>query len=265
MGVEVRAFSSRGTRKSIKTSALSEKEGRDYLGSGLIPVAIRKMTDVRLAQKIASINISKVAGGEEQKGQVEEIKVHLGHYWKEPREVFARLVEQYVANIRGEGVSCRSPQFYAETPAYWKQEIFTTLQPMIAQEIADRIKALRDVGAEQVRAPVSRNPVSDSTNSTNATNPLPDWARSPGALLVRSAKTQAQVVFSRALVSGGRLAAKFPTYMKLYSTASQLKESVEHWAGQVDPVVIHQALDMIRQGVETSARIVSNPNQVKGR
>ena len=123
-------------RNKDTISALSETR------PDLIQMAKRKINDVWEVSKIMKADLSKATP--EEKVVIESIKYKLGPYWKEPREIWARLVEQYVGE-KGSGIS--ADKDLTNTPGWWKQEDFDALKPMIKEELDRRLAILRG-GAE---------------------------------------------------------------------------------------------------------------------
>lgn len=88
---------------------------------------------------------SKQVSKEERK-DAQEVVSRVGGYWRDPREVWARLVEQYVAVSNGRRTeAAESPEYYYAHPAYWSREKFAEYQPIIKAEIEKRISNARGV------------------------------------------------------------------------------------------------------------------------
>lgn len=80
----------------------------------------------------------------EEKKDAKEVVARVGGYWGDPREVWARLVEQYVATTLGkQTVAAESPEFYEKHPAYWSKETFAKFQPEVKAELERRISIAR--------------------------------------------------------------------------------------------------------------------------
>jgi hypothetical protein len=80
----------------------------------------------------------------DEKKDAREVVARVGGYWGDPREVFARLVEQYVAVTQGKKTEAsESPEYYYKHPAYWNREKFEEYRPQIKAEIERRISLAR--------------------------------------------------------------------------------------------------------------------------
>ncbi len=80
----------------------------------------------------------------EQRKDAREVVARVGGYWRDPREVWARLVEQYVAVVHGKKTeAAESPEYYYKHPAYWSKEQFEKYQPLIKSELERRISIAR--------------------------------------------------------------------------------------------------------------------------
>src|SRR6185312_11657208 len=81
---------------------------------------------------------------DEERDEAQRIQVVLGSYWRDPREVFARLVEQYVADKLGrENGASELSSNYEKWPGWWSKEEFAKLRPMVEAEIQKRMDALK--------------------------------------------------------------------------------------------------------------------------
>lgn len=80
----------------------------------------------------------------EEKKAAREVVARVGGYWGDPREVWARLVEQYVAITHGKKTeAAESPEYYYKHPAYWSKEKFAEYQPIVKAELERRISIAR--------------------------------------------------------------------------------------------------------------------------
>ena len=147
MGVKERVYNKSG--KSAITTALSEKGDSIYVGRfqeaglSLIGKARRSMTDTRLVQQLFRSERSATELTN-QKPELAKVKVHLGAYWNRGSEIWARLVEQYVAETLGhKGDSVDSPAVYEKTPGWWSKEEFSKMVPELELEIKKRVRELR--------------------------------------------------------------------------------------------------------------------------
>jgi hypothetical protein len=98
---------------------------------------INRAVEVR---ELMNITNKKEAAEKGKEKEYEQAKVRLGPYWTRPREIWARLVEQYVATVLGKVSSCaESPEFYTRTPGWWKSQDFKAIMPRIGEEINQRL------------------------------------------------------------------------------------------------------------------------------
>ena len=101
-------------------------------GGDLIRAAGRLMTDTTSAEHIVKERKMKVVSyTPDEQGR---IKLKLGHYWRSSREVWARLVEQYVATKLGPGPHLSVDADYETLPAYWSRDKFEQLMPLVEGE-----------------------------------------------------------------------------------------------------------------------------------
>ena len=77
---------------------------------------------------------------EEEQRFVEITRTVFGNYWYSPREVFARLVEQYVSEKLNGNAVVSAQKSYRDIPAYWSKENFEALLPDLEKAIAERFK-----------------------------------------------------------------------------------------------------------------------------
>ena len=108
-------------------------------GDVLINEARRRMNDTVTVRRALKKKL-KDQESPEAAAEVERIKFTLGAYWNSGCEIFARLVEQYVATVSGGGESCE--RSYTNQPAYWTASDFAVLMPKVRDEIARRITIL---------------------------------------------------------------------------------------------------------------------------
>jgi hypothetical protein len=81
---------------------------------------------------------------DEEKQQAKELTARIGYYYRDPREIWARLTEQYVAEHHGkETIAAEKPEYYEKHPAYWNKETFNEMKPMIQTEIERRTSIVR--------------------------------------------------------------------------------------------------------------------------
>lgn len=109
----------------------------------LIGEATRTMHDPWKAAQLARKNAAKIED-QTEKDQVRAEQFKLTPYWREPREIWARLFEQYVATKRGKsGESHESPERYEQAPAWWSKEQFAKFMPDLERAIQRRMEALQ--------------------------------------------------------------------------------------------------------------------------
>ena len=130
--------------KRVKFTSLAEADQ-----TGLLTTARGTMTKDYEVKKLINLPKEELAKlPEEQRYTVERMKASMGPYWRDPREIWARLVEQYIGEKMGQKtVSADSPEYYTDTPAYWSQKAFDRLKPMVEAEVNRRLGILRG-GAE---------------------------------------------------------------------------------------------------------------------
>lgn len=126
---------------SLKT-ALSNTEG---YSNPLYNNAAWAMNDRRALREVYKKAYSKSKDvSPEEKKDAKEMVARVGGYWGDPREVWARLVEQYVAVTHGKKTeAAESPEYYFKHPAYWSKEKFSEYQPQIKAELERRISIAR--------------------------------------------------------------------------------------------------------------------------
>lgn len=141
LGSKARVYTKGG--KGYEISSLAEADRN----STLIAKAKQAINDVREVRDLFRLMDKKTVAEmtEEEKGAAEIVKVKLGPYYYEPREVFARLFEQYVGNKLGRGgAGNMSPEAYTKVPGYWTQAEFDKLVPELEKEITRRLDALKE-------------------------------------------------------------------------------------------------------------------------
>jgi hypothetical protein len=173
-----RATGSWGKAKIVSSSAVSDHDWTSQT-AGVIGDARRAINDTRMVMTTLKLRLNATENVEER-ARIERTKVALGPYWREPCEVWARLVEQYVATkrfapIRGEldalqtqimaasspderaplvrrhrelvqertGVAADSPLVYEQAPGWWSRADFARFMPRIEEEIGRRLGMLR--------------------------------------------------------------------------------------------------------------------------
>lgn len=126
---------------STETKYVSEA---DRSTKPLYELARRTMSDSYRVQKlIKTTKLSNLPSSERE--EIEVMKVVLGPYWHEARELWARMFEQYIATKLGSGgVSVRTPEQYQAAPAYWTKEAWTKLEPLFEEALKTRMDAMRE-------------------------------------------------------------------------------------------------------------------------
>ena len=149
------ARSTERTRKRSRrdTSSLAVHDfNRGIGGSQLLRDARQTMRDSHIVPKLLKVKMGTLTDNE-SKAEVEEIKVVLGPYWSSPSEIWARLVEQYVSDelrINGYETTQRGKRDsyvavrtdYTKHAAYWNQDDFDKMKPMIKKGIERRISII---------------------------------------------------------------------------------------------------------------------------
>ena len=80
----------------------------------------------------------------DEKKDAREVVARVGGYWGDPREVWARLTEEYVAVTHGKKTeAAESPEYYFKHPAYWNKEKFEEYRPQVKAELERRISIAR--------------------------------------------------------------------------------------------------------------------------
>jgi hypothetical protein len=80
----------------------------------------------------------------ERTDERDRVRLSLGRYWTHPYEVFARLVEQWLASELGqECAAAAAPAAYEGMPGYWTAVDFDRLMPGVRLAVELRIGLLR--------------------------------------------------------------------------------------------------------------------------
>lgn len=136
-------------RKAIESTSTAEASPARYRGQEVTPLGrlIEQATyNINEMHEVRDIMKADYAKGlsDEEKAKTRLIRERLSPYWREPREVWARLVEQYIATKnQGGGVATDPPSFYEKTPGWWTKEEFAKLIPQVESQIKARIRVLR--------------------------------------------------------------------------------------------------------------------------
>lgn len=139
-------------KRFVDASALSEYSVRYGLreadallrqDGALIAQAASLIRNRALAQKVTRKQVPKdVELGDED---IEIYKFVLGHgdYWLAPREILARLCEQFCAKrFAAPQIAYEPFEWYAQRAAYWSVEHFATLEPLVEQALRWRVEIL---------------------------------------------------------------------------------------------------------------------------
>ena len=139
-------------RHFVDASALSEysvRFGMQHQDSAirqdgyLIALAASLMRDRALAEKVTRKNGADVTDVEAEDIEIYKFVLGRGDYWLAPREVFARLCEQFCAKrFHAPEIAFESFAWYARRAAYWAEDNFIVLEPLIEQALRWRLGLL---------------------------------------------------------------------------------------------------------------------------
>jgi hypothetical protein len=134
----------RSGRKRILSPSLAESDaGASTDNASLIRTATWQINNQREVVLLLARRKSVGELPDEERRQVESATLNLGPYWREPAEVFARLVEQYVGTKLGRGgVSVDAG--YERKPGYWSRDEWDKLEPRVEAEIHRRLGLMRN-------------------------------------------------------------------------------------------------------------------------
>lgn len=121
--------------------AFWEREGSDPEGRDLILRATAMFTsEDRLVDRLLKLRKKDMVDDPAKQAEAEWAKVKLGNYWRSPVEVWARLVEQYVAHRLGYPADLVSADHrYPYWMAYWSVAEMEELAPAIERQIQRRL------------------------------------------------------------------------------------------------------------------------------
>lgn len=129
--------------KNIQTGEIKQADPVEAKGAALIKEAAKNIHAEKEAQNLVSKKLTETTT-EEEKNKVRVAKLKLGDYWHEPREIWARLTEQYIATKLGvENDSVMPLNYYENAPGYWTREDFAKMIPQIEEQIQRRVNAVR--------------------------------------------------------------------------------------------------------------------------
>lgn len=125
----------------------NREKGAYELERQLIEEAEKSINNTYEIRNIFRKHLNKI-DNEDEKALVERVKIHLSDYWREPREIFARLMEQFVGTkLAKESLAAHSAEYYSKVPGYWTQEQFAKMMPKIEALVQQKINALRNYEA----------------------------------------------------------------------------------------------------------------------
>jgi ppGpp synthetase/RelA/SpoT-type nucleotidyltranferase/SAM-dependent methyltransferase len=153
-GVKARRVTGSWGRAKLRASSSVADADFSKAGPGyqLLMDARATINNVREVERTLKLHLNATADLKE-KARIERTKVTLGPYWREPAEVWARLVEQFVATRLGRGgVAMHAPEEYHMMPGWWRAADFAPFIPRIEAEAQRRLGMLRGP-REAVAAP----------------------------------------------------------------------------------------------------------------
>ena len=140
MGASTRLRNKSG-RRSYDSTYLSEFVGslENDPEDELLSDAWRTVNRVREAHQLFSRRI-------ERTDERDRVRASLGPYWSRRCEIYARLVEQWLAT-RCETVcsAADSPEVYQRMPGWWTEATFLELMSAVEKSVERRIDVLRGV------------------------------------------------------------------------------------------------------------------------
>ena len=115
---------------------------------------------------------------DEERAKIERMKVVLGPYWHEPRELWARMFEQYIATKLGKGsLAAESPERYQNTPAWWTSAAWAKIEPLFEQALKTRMDAMRERYApETIKGESAAEPSPPPTVQGSSAPDTPSWS-----------------------------------------------------------------------------------------
>ncbi|MCH9035002.1 MAG: hypothetical protein IID42_10940 [Planctomycetes bacterium] len=129
-------------RRCSHRMMLTDRDVADVCSAKTSDTCLTRLAWGKINNKSDAYRVMSATG--KQDDATKCVRARLGAYWSRPCEVFARLVEQYVATELGrESAAAESPELYQNAPAYWTKEEFAELKPMVIKEVKRRIALLR--------------------------------------------------------------------------------------------------------------------------
>lgn len=148
-------------RRFMDSSALSEygvRYGINHENSSvredgyLIARAASLIRDRAFAEKVTRKKVSDVTDLTPDDIEIYKFVLGRGDYWLAPREVFARLCEQFCAKRFADAqIAFESFEWYARRAAYWSEENFAILEPLVVKALCWRLGLLGVVWREDVQ------------------------------------------------------------------------------------------------------------------
>lgn len=150
-GVSVRVWAG---RKSYLSSSLAEWDDGQIGGNRLINLATRR---INRSFEVHALFRRQSGLSDDEKGTRALLTFILSSYWRRPREVWARLFEQYISSkLQGQGQVAVWPD-YTQMLGYWTAQDWAELEPLVEVEIKRRLDILRRRVAEKPRLAVAKN------------------------------------------------------------------------------------------------------------
>lgn len=139
-------------RRFVDASALSEygvRYGMNHENDSvredgyLIALAASLIRDRALAEKVTRKKVSVVADLTAEDIEIYKFVLGRGDYWLAPREMFARLCEQFCAKrFEDAHIAFEAFDWYTRRAAYWSEENFGVLEPLVEKALCWRLALL---------------------------------------------------------------------------------------------------------------------------
>jgi ppGpp synthetase/RelA/SpoT-type nucleotidyltranferase len=144
--IDIQAGSKLGKKKQVRArgsgTLYDSSSLADVSPGSLVSEAQRRMNATETVRTLLREKLGN-ATDDAGRARIQRAKVVLGPYWHEPREIIARLTEQYVAYRRNAGGwSHETPVYYESSPGWWKREDFEAMVPTLEEALAERLEAL---------------------------------------------------------------------------------------------------------------------------
>jgi hypothetical protein len=116
----------------------------------LIALAASKMKDQRLAVRVTRKSPDELDELEPEDIEIYKFILGRGDYWLAPREVLARLCEQFCARRSVAPQIAFEPfDWYTHRAAYWSEDDFTVLEPLVERALRWRLNLLNERAEEK--------------------------------------------------------------------------------------------------------------------